>query len=140
MEITTILLPVDGSEHSIRAAEYAAGLATTTGAQIILLHCHRPFPVILGEPYYQRTVNKILKAADALLAPFRQRLAQHGVQFVERLMEGPPRQVVPDVAAIEKCDLIVIGSRGLSDLQGLFIGSVTHRVLRSATCPVLVIR
>jgi nucleotide-binding universal stress UspA family protein len=67
-------------------------------------------------------------------------LTEKGVDFSERLLEGPPRQAVAEVASRESCDLIVIGSRGLSDLEGLFLGSVTHRVLRVAPCPVMVIR
>ena len=140
MKFKKILIPVDGSDYSLRAAEAGGDLASTTGAEIFLVHCHRQFPSVLGEPYYQKTVSRILKEANELLEPFRKIFEQKDVPCTERLMEGPPRQAIPDVARHEECDLIVIGSRGLSDLEGLFLGSVTHRVLRVAPCPVLVIR
>ena len=140
VDIKKILLPVDGSDHSMKAANYAVELARMSGAEIFLTHCHKPFPAILGEPYYQQAVNKIMKESDKLLEPFRKLFDEKGVAYVERIMEGPPRDAVPNVARHEKCDLIIIGSRGLSDLEGLFLGSVTHRVLRSAPCPVMVIR
>mgnify|MGYP001087869634 CR=1 FL=1 len=140
MEFKKLLVPVDGSEYSMRAARAAADLAASTGADIILVHCHKSFPALLGEPYYQNAVTRILQDATALLEPFRELFAEKGIACVERLLEGPPRQAIADVAKHENCDLIVIGSRGLSDLEGLFLGSVTHRVLRVAPCPVMVIR
>ncbi|CAB5080768.1 hypothetical protein D3OALGA1CA_5238 [Olavius algarvensis associated proteobacterium Delta 3] len=140
VDIKRILVPVDGSDHSMNAAKYAVELARMSGAEIFLTHCHKPFPGILGEPYYQKAVNRIMKDADQLLDPFRKLFDEKGVPYVERIMEGPPREAVPNVARHEKCDLIIIGSRGLSDLEGLFLGSVTHRVLRAAPCPVMVIR
>ena len=112
----------------------------STGAEVILVHCHKSFPSLLGEPYYQNAVNRTLKEANELLEPFRELFKAKEVHFTERLMEGPPRQAVAEVARREHCDLIVIGSRGMSDLEGLFLGSVTHRVLRVAPCPVMVIR
>ena len=140
MNIKTILVPVDGSDHSERSTAYAADFAGTVGGGIILMHCHRRFPSVLGEPYYQKAVSQTLKEANELLAPFRKLFQEKQVDFTERLLEGPPRQAVAEVAKHEQCDLIVIGSRGLSDLEGLFLGSVTHRVLRVAPCPVMVIR
>jgi len=140
VEIKKILVPVDGSDHSMNAAAYAVELARMSGAEIFLTHCHKPFPAILGEPYYQKAVNKIMKESEQLLVPYRELFDNANVAYTERIMEGPPREAVPSVARHEKCDLIILGSRGLSDLEGLFLGSVTHRVLRVAPCPVMVIR
>ena len=140
MEIKKILVPVDGSEYSMRAAQAAVDLARATGAGIVLNHCHKPFPSVLGEPYFQHAVDRILKDANQVLDPFRKLFEESGVEFTESLLEGPPRQAVPEVVRHEKCDLIIIGSRGLSNLEGIFLGSVIHRILRVAPCPVMVIR
>jgi len=139
MKIQKILVPVDGSDHSVRATDYAIELAEAMNAEILLVHCHRRFPSVLGEPYYQKVVTDILDGANELLEPFRKQLQDADIPFTEKLMENPAGAAIVDVAAIEGCDLVVMGSRGRTDLEGLLLGSVTHRVLESAPCPVLVI-
>jgi len=135
-----ILLPVDGSDHANRAADYAVDLARLMDARILLLHCHRSFPKVIGEPYLQSIISRTLEEAQACLAPYSERLRQAEVPFDERMMEEPAGSTIVHVATIEKCDLIVMGTRGLGDLQGILLGSVTHRVLQTAPCPVLVVR
>ena len=61
MEISKILVPVDGSEFSMRAIDYAVDMAKLMDCEILLIHCHKPYPAILGEPYFQKAINKILK-------------------------------------------------------------------------------
>ncbi|MFO7783159.1 MAG: universal stress protein [Thermodesulfobacteriota bacterium] len=140
MKIETILLPVDGSEHSDRAASYAVDLAKAVGSGIILVHCHRRFPSVLGEPYYQKVVTDIIEEGNKLLEPYRDMIRKAGVSFTERLLERPAGGAILEVAQTEACDMVVMGSRGRTDLEGLLLGSVTHRVLEAAPCPVLVVR
>ena len=128
MEIDKILVPVDGSEYSMRAAEYAADMAKLMDGELLLIHCHKSFPVVLGEPYFQKAINKIAKKLNELFAPYRRMLEDTGVRFVDRVLEGPAAQAICEVADIEKVDLIVMGCRGRSDLEGLLLGSCTHRV------------
>lgn len=140
MSTPLILLPVDGSEHADRAATYAAKMAAIMGGRVLLLHCHRPFPVKLGEPYFQKAIDKIMHQAGDLLAPFRSILTEKRLDHSELIIEGPPAEKICEIARIENCEMIVMGSRGRSDLKGLLLGSVAHRVLQQAPCPVLVIR
>lgn len=140
MQIKTILVPVDGSDHSKRAAAYAADLAEATGGDIILMHCHRRFPSVLGEPYYQKVVTQIIEEANELLEPYRQLIREKGVSFTERILERPAGGAILNVAKTEACNIVVMGSRGRNNLEGLLLGSVTHRVLEAAPCPVLVVR
>ena len=59
LPVERILVPVDGSPHSERAAEYASRMAGILGSEILLVHCHKPFPKLLGEPYMQQAVNRM---------------------------------------------------------------------------------
>lgn len=140
MQLKKILVAVDGSEFSMRATGYAVDMAKLTDCEILLIHCHRSFPAILGEPYFQKAINKILKKSNELLDPYKKLVQDAGVTFIDRILEGPAAQAICEVANIEKIDMIVMGSRGRNDLEGLLLGSCTHRVLKTAPCPVLVVR
>ena len=140
MKEKMILVAVDNSDYSRKALEKAIELSKLMDTKILLVHCHRRFPTILGEPYLQNAITAIIDEADKVVEPYRKILRESGREFSERLLEGPVGNVIPDVARREKCEMIIMGSRGLSDFEGLFIGSVTHRVLHLASCPVLVVR
>ena len=140
MQINKIMVPVDGSEHATKAAGYATDMARLMDSEILLIHCHKPFPAILGEPYFQKAINKILKKSSELLDPYKKIVQDAGVTVTDRILEGPAARAICEVAKIEKIDLIVMGCRGRNDLEGLLLGSCTHRVLKTAPCPVLVVR
>ena len=56
------------------------------------------------------------------------------------LVEGAPGNKIPEVAKIEKIDLIIMGSRGVTAFAGLFLGSVAHQVLNKSDCPVFIVK
>lgn len=140
MSNQTFLVPVDGSDQSIKAAKYAIKMGKLMDAELLVFHCHKPFPVTLGEPYFQKAIDKMQIKVSSLLDPFRTLFNDSGIKFAERVLEGQPGAMICEAAKIEKCEMIIMGSRGRSELKGLFLGSVTHRVLHSAPCPVLVVR
>ncbi len=140
MERKKFLVAIDGSEYSDRVMAKAIEYANTLDAEVVLVYCHRKFPTIRGEPHRSKGIATILQDAEKLVEPYLERLREEGVSFEERLMEEPAGAMITNVAKIEKCDLIIMGSRGLSNLEGLIIGSVTHRVLHLATCSVLVVK
>jgi nucleotide-binding universal stress UspA family protein len=135
-----ILIAVDGSSGALEAARRGADLAATYGAQVILCHCHKGVPEYLGEPYYQRMLDRVAADVERLLEPFREILGEAGVGFEDRVLEGDPARKLCEAARAERCDLVVLGTRGLSDLEGLLLGSVVHKVLMCAPCPVLAVR
>lgn len=140
MQVNKILVPVDGSEYSRKAVQYAIDLAKFCEAGIVLVHCRKKLSLFLGEPYFQQALTKLMRQAEEILAPFKELIQENGLEIEERILEGNPGEVIAEAARIEKCELIVMGSRGLSDLEGLILGSVAHRVLQSAHCPVLIVR
>ena len=140
MKLNKFLVPVDGSDYSMRAAKYAAELAKLMCGEIVLMHCHKSFPVVLGEPHFQNAINKIMEKSNKLVEPYRKLYQETGTSFIERILEGPAANAICEVAKLEKLDMIIIGSRGRNKLEGLLLGSCTQRVLNMAPCPVLVIR
>lgn len=140
MQLKNILIPVDGSEHSRRAVEYGADLAVMTKAKIVLLQCRKTVPTFLGQPNAQEMLERLNKESEAILEPFKQYLNDKKADYTDLIVGGRPSEVVVYVAEAEKCDLIVMGTRGKSEIEGLVLGSVTHRALHAAPCPVLVVR
>ena len=71
---------------------------------------------------------------------FLKQIKKAGIGAESLIMEEPAGAVISDIARIERCDLIVLGSRGLTNLASLIVGSVTNRVLQTSPCSVLVVR
>ncbi len=141
MNYQKLLLPVDGSSHSRLAAQHAIKIATSCGiGTVILLHSIGEIPAIIGGEAREELMKEASAAANAMLAEYRELLKKSGVPFEEKIVHGGPGRTIVEVAMEEKCDLIVMGSRGMSDFEGMVMGSVTHRVLRHAHAPVLVVR
>lgn len=139
-QIKKVLLPIDGSPFSLKATEYAIEFVKNYQAEIIMIHCHRAFPSYLGEPLFQELISSTLDKANRILDPYRKILSDHEISFTDYLFEEPASKMIAEIAASKKVDLIIMGTRGKTDLEGLIIGSVTHQVLHLAHCPVLVIR
>lgn len=140
IDFTRILLPVDGSEYSMQAALAAVEMARLAKGSIVLLHCHRPVPTALGEPNFQDLTERYAREAAEMLAPFRELLVRANVPYTDKIVGGPTAEVITEVAELEKCGVIVMGTKGKSGLESLVLGSVTHKVLHTSPCPVLVIR
>ncbi len=140
MGVKTIVLAVDESDESWAAAEFAAGLASQTKAEVVLLHCYRPVPRILGTPNFDNMAQRLTAYAEEILEPYARFLEREEVAHRALTIPGRRAQVIRDTALGEKADLIVMGSRGRTDLEGLLLGSVTSQVLQIAPCPVTVVR
>lgn len=140
MNVSRILLPVDGSDHSDTAAQMAIELAQDSNASIVLLHVRKPVPTGLGQPNAEELLAVLTDGAEAVMEIYRPRLDAAKVEHLDLVIGGEIAEVVANVAEVEKCDLIVIGSKGKSDLEGLILGSVTHKVLHTTDLPVLVVK
>lgn len=136
-----ILVAIDGSEHSLRAARYAARRAKEVPCKIDLLHVEKP--VMAWEV---GAVSSIEAVADVREADNKQVLDAGAGQFgqateVERhTLNGEPAKSILDVATRLAVDEIIIGSRGLRPFGAAVLGSVAYKVLHEAKVPVVVVR
>lgn len=143
-----ILVPIDGSGHALKAAEMAIELARLYGARLTLLHVTRKLEIperlreylkdehLTGEPIYaldgatEKVIGEVKQDAE--------RKGVHGVRTVFK--EGKPARSIVEFADREHVDAIVMGSRGLTDIEGALLGSVSHKVSSLASCTVIVVK
>ena len=134
-----ILVPVDGSEGACRAARFAASLAKETGATLTLLHVYdAPTAAALGLTLLppadvQRMVARL---AEGSFDRARKEIVEFGVPVETVAVVGQPGKEIVSQAEQLHPELIVMGTRGLSSLQEVLLGSVSEYVLRHAPCPV----
>ena len=140
IKIERVLIPVDGSDSSKNAAKYAAHLVNARNPKLYLLNVWEPVNMTIGGEVAEKLREEEQAKSMALLEEYKKLLEPCGldVELIER--SGRPDYVILNVQDELDCDLIVIGSRGLSVLENVIMGSVVTRVLEGATCPVLVTR
>jgi len=143
MKIQKILLPFDGSLHSINAAKYALEMANVFSAHVTILNCYEVTANMhsseVPESLVMEFQSNAKKGAEELLIEAEAMFAQQGVEYKLETISGSPGYVLANLAKSKKYDLIVMGSHGHSDISGLFLGHVTHKVLNTIYCPVLIV-
>jgi nucleotide-binding universal stress UspA family protein len=135
-----IVLGIDGSDHAAKATDVTAELAKAVGSDVLVLHVLERIAASKGAP---ATDLELPRDAVSLVEEVAARLKKEGIKTKEKVVTAPSGRVVPEIlSAAEEAnaDLIVVGSRGLSDFSGLLLGSVSHKLIQHANCPVLVIR
>lgn len=135
-----ILLAYDGSDHARRAARCAGELARCFGATLRVVYAFHPISMILGNPALEEAMQRETACGNAVVAEVAAELRASGLEPHLEVLEGPPAEAILRVAAVRENDLIVMGTRGLGNATALFLGSVSHKVLQEATCPVLVVK
>ena len=146
--IEKILIAVDGSKHSLKSVSYGAEIAKATGAKVLLLHVVKPYRLPdslkkFAQAEHMATIDAELlrKGAQYLLASALDTARAAGLKEMDmETEEGPIARTIVDRAKSYKADLIVIGSRGMGDIEGMLRGGVSHRVEILAKCPVLVVK
>ena len=139
MSFDRILLATDGSAQSQPAVDAAIELARFSSAVVRVAH------VWNLEVHHRRGVWDVeaRSEAEALVADTVDRLVGAGVMAEKEIYRADNDHVASAISTVARqfqADLIVLGSRGLSDWQSLFQHSVTHQVLTAVDCPVLVVR
>jgi len=139
-----ILAPIDFSEHSQEALKTAAEIAKAFGAELLLVHAVPAIPRLpsASEFFHEAAYEAALhKEAEQRLAKMAQELSQRGLRA--RTEVGIANEVGMEILRIaehNQADMIVIATHGMTGWHKLAFGSVAEKVVKMATCPVLVLR
>ncbi len=143
MQIKKILVPTDFSEHAAHAVDTAAKLAKPFGASLHLLHVVQ-LPVMAVNPEAPALPvtfwTEMREFAKKRLEPIQKKLQADGVRCESEVIEDIPGFAISAAAERAHADLIVMGSRGLTGVKHLLLGSVAERTVRGAACPVLTVK
>jgi nucleotide-binding universal stress UspA family protein len=140
-----ILIPTDGSDISLKAAQAAIALARTTGAELYAISVKEPFPYsaisemqpVPPQEFYDAQERIAAERVNAVVSAAVSAGVTCHAQTIEALR---PWEAILDHAKSQACDLIVMASHGRSGLSAMLLGSETQKVLTHSSTPVLVIK
>lgn len=144
-----ILVPLDGSDHAFKALDFAGDLAEKYDSTLILVHVVPDAKIPEGLQRWTQIENVHeapstlyeQNVAEGILETGQKRLGKRTIASVQHAIErGDAAKGILKVAERKKVDLIVMATRGLSDIQGLIFGSVAHKVSHAANCTVISVR
>jgi nucleotide-binding universal stress UspA family protein len=141
-----IVVAADGSTHALKAAELAARLARETrGAEVMVVNVGHIPTIALGGPGdglvdFAAMEEALEQAGRTILDQTMKAFAGIDARVTRVYRRGDPTAEILKAAKEHKADLIVMGSRGLGQIGGLILGSVSERVLHGAHIPVLIVR
>jgi nucleotide-binding universal stress UspA family protein len=146
-KLDELLVPVDFSACSVVALDKAAELAKSLGATLDVLHVWQApsfvaTELMVGGAGSTQTLTEFVKAeTETKFREFLKAARERGIAIRhERLVQGSPPAVIIDEAERGGHDLIALGTHGRTGLSHFLLGSVAEKVVRQASCPVLVIR
>ena len=144
MAITKILVPIDGSKHSLKAFRAALDIAKNNNAKISVLTCLEKEDV--GAWYIdKRTNKKIMSDAKNFAKDFLSKLekpaADANIPISLNILEtkSTTNQIIT-FSNSKKVDLIVIGSHGRTGLNKMILGSVANSITQKVKCPIMVVK
>ena len=143
-----ILVCTDGSELSMKGARRAAKISTLMeGIEIEVVYVHQTLhiPASVGSSYSSvpipHSIESQMKAhGQSILQRTSNLLKEFGANFTTHILVGHPASTIVDYADTGKFDLVIIGSKGMTGLQRVFMGSVSTAVVQQVHCDVLVVK
>ena len=135
-----ILVAVDNSDYAMKAFEYAIQLARAVNAKVFVVHVVQNPAMTDALVSVSELKTSFKKQGSKLLTSLSSTAeAKFGITVETILEEGDPPKVILDTAKKFSANIIVIGSRGLSQIKELLLGSVSHSVTKHADIQVLVV-
>jgi nucleotide-binding universal stress UspA family protein len=137
--IKRILVPLDGSKNSLRGLDEAIIIARNSQAIITGVYVTPLSPPASAEQkaYIK---NVLLKNANKFMEKAKTHCAQNGILFSEKILHGDEGSKIVKFAHDKNFDLIIMGSRGMSNIKEMFLGSTSNYVLHKAKIPVLIVK
>lgn len=144
-----ILVPVDGSEKAAKAAQQAADLASKLGAEMALLYVVPSLSPLVDTSYFSpdrfgniqtAILEEFQRQGQEILKKVQEGLSGYNLNITTEVASGHPADEICKIAKEGDYDLVVMGSRGLGEIKGYLMGSVSNRVSRHAASPVLIVR
>lgn len=143
-----ILVAVDGSDHALKAVDYAASIAGSMNAELHILFVLKSQSLPKGLLNYADAEHiiggnkEILEAmADDIISSAKTRAAKSSANNITtQVKNGPVARSIVAIAKETNADMIVIGTRGMGNIEATLRGGVSHRVELLAKCPVLSVR
>ena len=140
MIFSNILVPYDGSELAMKSLEKAIELAKLDPSiKVLALHVYQLPAKRVPDSIYNPVKKTIIDDAHEIISQVKEKLEEIAEQSEAIIAEGAPIRVILDKAHENNCDLIIMGSRGLSGIKE-FLGSVSHYISQNASVPVLLIK
>jgi nucleotide-binding universal stress UspA family protein len=146
--LANILVAIDGSEQSMRAADLAISIASKYQSQLTALHVISlnygayNSPWFIDAEAFRALVERTKSEANTWLTEVERKGQAQGVKVNTRIVETVKSvaAAIVEFADADKADIIVIGSRGRSGFKRLLLGSVASDVVTYSICPVIVTR
>jgi nucleotide-binding universal stress UspA family protein len=140
--IKKILIPTDGSDYSIRAAEYGLSIAKMLGAEVMVVYVLDTIVLDqIAKVTERENVDRELKQDGQRYINYVLTLAEkQGIKAASLLVKGKPFEQILYIAKSLSMDLIVMGTYGRRGAERILVGSVAERVIEYATCPVMVVK
>ncbi|MEN1939507.1 universal stress protein [Luteimonas sp. MJ246] len=138
-----ILVAVDGSDISVRAARHANTLAKSLAkpAKIFLVAVDAaPFPGVVTRIGKEAMDRIHAENHQRMLAPARKALARSKADVRELAVVGEPSEAILAAAKDNKADIVVMGSHGRGSVKGILLGSVSSKVIAQSELPVTIVR
>ena len=138
--LSKILVAVDGSESAKKAFDKSVFLAQKCNSRLYVAH------VVLDATYGGDSattfelIEQLKERGKQILELCKKEAVKKSVEVETLLESGDHAQVIIEIAKRINCDLIIMGSRGMSVFKELLLGSVSLKVMHLAHCPVMVVR
>jgi nucleotide-binding universal stress UspA family protein len=137
--IKKILVPLDGSKNSMRGLDEAIYLARQCHATITGLYVI-PTTKIMTDSQISGLEKYLLSNASKFMSKAKTRAAQNGILFNEDVVYGNEGDKITDYANNKSYDIIIIGSRGMSSVKEMLLGSTSNYVLHKSKIPILIVK